>query len=140
MKNQEFEFIGSLNPAIAKLWNLEEHANKPIIVYENVIQHVIDRHLNHFESIEEIDYIWSKLRSIIKHPDNVFYNSTTKGLEYYKKMGKEIVVAVRINFGTTLKVRSFYPANKGKLKNRRLKEQQKIESGEINDYFDILPK
>ena len=135
MENQEFEFLGSLNPAIAERWGLQQHANKPIVIYKNVREHVIEKHLKHFGSEEKIDYIWSKLRTIIKKPDDVFYNEQTKGLEYYKTLGEEIVVAVRINFSKTLKIKSFYPANKGKLKNRQLKEQKMIDEGQIENIF-----
>ena len=136
MKKQSYEYIGSLNPAIAKRWNLNKHANKPIVIYSNVRQHVIDRHIKEFKNEEEIDLIWSKLRMIIKKPGEVFYNEITKGLEYYKKFDKKIVIAVRINFSPILKVKSFYVANKGKMKNRMIKEQQMIDNGELEDIFN----
>ena len=136
LKKRNYEYIGSLNPAIAKRWNLNEHANKPIVIYSNVRQHVIDRHIKEFKNEEEIDLIWSKLRMIIKKPDEVFYNEITKGLEYYKRFDKEIVIAVRINFSSILKVKSFYVANKGKMKNRMTKEQQMIDNGELEDIFN----
>ncbi len=131
--NQRFEYIGKLNPAIAERWNLKEHTNKPIVIYNIVRRHIVKRHLKDFGSEEEIDYVWSKLRSIIKKPDEVFYNSSTKGLEYYKKINDMIIVAVRIDFGETLKIMSFYPANQNKLNNRRNKEEQMIINGEIDD-------
>ena len=31
--NQNYEFVGKLNPNIAKYWKIEEHANKPIIIF-----------------------------------------------------------------------------------------------------------
>lgn len=131
--NQRFEYVGKLNPAIAKRWNLKEHANKPIVIYNNVRKHVVKRHLKDFGSEEEIDYVLSKLRVIIKKPDEVFYNSATNGLEYYKKINNMIIVAVRVDFGDTLKIKSFYPANQNKLNNRQSKEEQMIIDGEIND-------
>lgn len=134
-KNQNFEYIGKLHPAIAERWNLQEHANKPIVIYNSIKQHVIAKHLNDFGSIEQIEYVWSKLNKIIKKPDEVFYNKATKGLEYYKKIGNMVVVAVRINFGSTLKIKSFYPANSNKINNRRAKEEQLILNGEIDDIF-----
>jgi len=121
---KSFKYIGILKPEIAKYWSLDEHANKPIVIYNDRKQHIIDRHLKDFGSIEKIDECWNKLSKIINKPDNVFYNEKTKGLEYYKKIDEEIVVAVRINFSKVLKIRSFYPANKGKLKNRKKKERK----------------
>lgn len=46
-----------------------------------------------------------------------------------------IVVAVRINFGSTLKFKSFYPANSNKINNRHAKEEQLILNGEIDDIY-----
>lgn len=133
MNNQKFEFVGKLKPEIAKYWNLNEHANKPIVIYKNVRQHIIARHLKDFGSVDKIDFIWSKLRVIIKRPDQVFYNEQTKGLEYYKKIDNVIVVAIRISFSSTLKIKSFYPANKTKMKNRETKEKRMIIEGKVND-------
>lgn len=132
--NQTYNYIGKLNPDIANYWGLEEHANKPIVIYHDRKQHVIDNHLKDFGSIERIEYVWSKLGTIIKDPDDTFYNEKNKGLEYYKKIDDMIVVAIRINFGTVLKIKSFYPANKNKLNNRNSKKEQMILEGQINDF------
>ena len=80
---QTYEYIGKLNPSIAKYQNLEEHANKPIVIYSNRKQHIIDNHLKDFGSIERIEDVWNKLGIIIRSPDDTFYNEKTKRLEYY---------------------------------------------------------
>ena len=131
--NQNYQYIGKLDPNIAKYWKLEEHANKPIVIFNDRKQHIIDKHLKDFGSEEKINYVWSKLGNIIKKPDNVFYNSKTRGLEYYKKINNTIVVAIRINFGSTLKIKNFYPANKNKINNRQAKKEQMIIDGKIDD-------
>ena len=131
--NQTYEYIGKLNPDIADYWNLKEHANKSIVIYLDRKQHIIDNHLKDFGNIERIEMIWSKLGIIIKNPDDVFYNEKTKGLEYYKKVDDMIVVAIRINFGSVLKIKSFYPANRNKLNNRNAKKEQMILNGLIDD-------
>lgn len=138
--SQNYKYIGKLNPNIAKYWNLEEHSNKPIVIFEDRKKHIIDNHLKDFGNVEKIDYIWSKLNLIIKSPDSVFYNEKTKGLEYYKRIDDMIVVAVRINFGSTLKIRSFYPANKNKINNRNAKREQMIIKGKINDILNLNDK
>ena len=112
---------------------MQEHANKPIVIYNDRKQHVIDNHLKDFGSIEKIENVWEKLGIIIKTPDDTFYNTKNKGLEYYKKIDDIIVVAIRINFGTVLKIKSFYPANKNKLNNRNSKKEQMILEGQINE-------
>lgn len=137
MAKQKFEYIGKLNPGIAEYWGLKEHANKPIVLYESVLYHVLEVHKKDFESVENITEIYDNLRKIIKKPDYVFYNEKTSGLEYYKNINDTIVVAIRVNFGSTLKVKSFYPANLNKLNNRRSKEEQMIIDGEIDDTLII---
>lgn len=61
--------------------------------------------------------------TIINKPEYVFYNKKTKGLEYYKRIDSDICVAVRVNSGKVLKVKSWNPANKSKLKNRMKKDE-----------------
>ncbi len=133
---QVYEYIGKLDSNIANYWNLNEHANKPIVIFKDRKQHIIDKHLKDFGNIEKIEDVWSKLGIIIKYPDDVFYNEKTKGLEYYKKIDDMIVVAVRINFGSVLKIRSFYPANKNKLNNRSIKKEQMLLKGQIGKCLD----
>ena len=138
MKNikHRFEFVGKLDEKIAKYWNIEEHANKPIVIYKDRRNHIIDNHLTDFGTIKKIDFVWSKLPSIIKKPESTFYNEKTNGLEFYKTVDKMIVVAVRINFGSFLKIRSFYPANKNKINNRKTKKEKMMLDGKINNNFN----
>lgn len=126
-----FKYLGILEKDIAEYWNITEHKNKPILVFDDRKQHVIDKHLKDFGSKEEIEKVYKSLSSIINKPDYVFYNKNTKGLEYYKRLNSNICVAVRINPGKVLKVKSWYPANKTKLKNRTKKEED-IKSIEEN--------
>lgn len=119
----KYKYLGILDNNIAEKWNLEEHKNKPILVYEDRIEHVKQKHLKDFKNEENIMIAYDNLHNVIKKPDYTFYNSKTKGLEYYKKMDN-LCVAVRINTGNVLKVRSWYPPNKGKIHNRQKKETQ----------------
>lgn len=119
-----FKYVGILDKNISSKWGIEEHKNKPILVYENRKYHVIDRHLEEFGSLEEIDRVYNMLDIIIKKPDYVFYNSNTKGLEYYKNIKYDTRVAVEIKPGKVLKVKSWYPANEGKISNRKKKERE----------------
>ncbi len=117
-----YKYVGILKEEIAEYWGIQEHKNKPILVYDNRKQHVIDSHLEDFGCIEEIEKIYNSLNNIIKNPDYVFYNSITKGLEYYKKINNHVCVAVRINSGKVLKIKSWYPASDSKIANRKKKE------------------
>lgn len=122
-----YKYVGILKEEIAEYWGIEEHKNKPILVYDNRKKHVIDSHLQDFGSVEEIEKVYNNLTNIIKNPDYVFYNSNTRGLEYYKKIDSDICVAVRINPGKVLKIKSWYPANSSKIANRKKKEVELIQ-------------
>ena len=122
-----YKYVGTLKEEIAEYWGIAEHKNKPILVFDNRKKHVIESHLKDFGSEREIEKIYNSLHNIIKNPDYVFYNNETKGLEYYKKLNNHICVAVRINPGKVLKIKSWYPTNATKIANRKKKElEQKI--------------
>ena len=118
-----FKYLGILDSNIADIWHLDEHKNKPILVFDDRIDHVKTRHLKDFNSEEEIYEVYNNLSSIIKKPDLTFYNEKNKSLEFYKKIGDNICVAVRINYGKVLKVKSWYPVNNTKIINRSKKAE-----------------
>ena len=120
------KYVGKLEPTIATYWDIKNHSNKPILVYEDRIEHVISSHIKDFSSKEEILKIYDKLPIIINKPDYVFYNKNNNGLEYYKKLSDNVCVAVRVNNGNVLKVKSWYPVTKTKIKNRKLKDSKYI--------------
>ena len=97
-------------------------------VYENRIDHVKEHHMKDFGSEKAILEAYNHIPNIIKKPDYYFYNENTKGIEYYKNISGDLCVAVRINPGKTLKVKSWYPANKGKISNRKKKMEEKLET------------
>ena len=35
------KYVGKLEPTIATYWDIKNHSNKPILVYEDRIEHVI---------------------------------------------------------------------------------------------------
>lgn len=104
--NMNYRYVGILKEDIAYYWETPEHKNKPILVFDDRKQHVIENHLKDFGTEEEIERIYQNLNNIIKKPDYVFYNSKTKGLEYYKKINSDVCVAVRVNSGKVLKIKS----------------------------------
>lgn len=122
----KYRYLGTLKPNIAEYWKISEHKNKPIVVFDDRINHVIEKHLSDFKNKENILLTYNNLDKIIKNPDYVFYNQKTKGLEYYKNLNKNICAAVRINPGNILKVKSWYPANANKINNRKAKEEKII--------------
>ena len=123
----DYKYIGILKPEIADYWGIPEHKNKPILVFDNKKDHVLARHTNDFGSEEAVDDVYVSLPNIIKKPDYVFYDSDKKGLEYYKNISPNVCVVVRINPGTTLKVKSWYPVKQSKIDNRKKKEEELFE-------------
>jgi len=119
----KFKYLGTLSENISEYGKIQEHKNKPILVYNDRKKHVIDNHLKDFGTVEKIEEVFKYLPTIINKPDYVFYNKKTKGLEYYKRIDSDICVAVRVNSGKVLKVKRWYPANKSKLKNRMKKDE-----------------
>lgn len=114
----KYKYVGNLSKTIAEKCEILEHSGKKIIVYEDRIKHVVEKHYNDFENLNALMKAYYAIPYVIKNPDFCFYNKKTKGLEYYKNLDNNLCVVVRINAGKVLKIRSWYPANKGKIKNR----------------------
>lgn len=119
-----FKYLGILKPDIADLWGLSEHKNKPIVVYDDRIEHVRNRHLDDFGSEEELMKAYDNLGIIIKKPDMTFYNEKNNSIEFYKEIDRGLCVAIRINYGKVLKVRSWYPVTNNKIVNRQRKSEE----------------
>ena len=122
----KYKYVGTLNENIADYWGISEHKNKPIVVFEDRVNHVVDRHKDEFGSEVEIMKIYNELDRIIKHPDYVYFNKNKNSLEYYKKNKDNVCVAVRISPGNVLKIRSWFPVKKSKINNRKSKETNTI--------------
>ena len=110
--------LGKVSKEIAENWNIDEHKNKKIVIYEEAIKHSMERH------IDDYYYVMNSLEKIINNPDYVFYDKSKKGLEYYKQLKSDILVAVRVNNSKELKVKSVYPVKKSKIENRKKKEEE----------------
>lgn len=120
----DYKYVGILKPEIADYWGIPEHKNKPILVYNNKKEHVLARHTSDFGGVEIIEDIYESLSSIIKKPDYVFYDAGKNGLEYYKNIDLNVCVVVRVNPGSVLKVKSWYPVKQSKINNRKKKENE----------------
>ena len=116
--------LGEVSKAVVEQWGLEEHKNKKIVMYHDRKEHSKEKHQNDFETESRFHLVMDSLEEIVKKPDYVYYNKATNGLEYYKNINGEVVVAVRISYGRELKVRSVYPVSKIKIINRKKKEEE----------------
>lgn len=125
--------LGKVNKNIADKWYLDKYANKNIVFYDDRLEHCKE-HINNYEKEEDFYYVYENLDKIIKSPDYVYYDVDKKGLEYYKKIKGNILVAVRIKEGSELKVKSFYPVTDTKVDNRQKKEEKAIKEALIEKY------
>ncbi len=116
--------LGRVSKEVAEKWEIHDYENKTIVIYPDKKEHARDRHLNDYEKEEDYYYVMDSLEEIINNPDYVFYDKSKKGLEYYKKVKVNVLVAVRVVLGKELKVKSVYPVEPEKIENRKKKEEQ----------------
>ncbi len=111
--------LGEVSDAIVEQWNILEQKGKKIVMYPEAKEHSKERHINEYPSEEDYYFVMASLEEIIKDPDYVFYDKSKQGLEYYKKIRKHILVAIRVNNGRELKVKSVYPVEPEKIEEKR---------------------
>ena len=116
--------LGKVSNEIVEQWNIPEQRNKNVVIYDEVLEHSKQRHINDFYSEKDYNFVMNSLPDIIKNPDYVFYDKSKNGLEYYKRVNHNVLVAVRVNKGRELKVKSVYPVEDIKIENRKKKEEQ----------------
>ncbi len=116
--------LGEINDDIIINWQLHEHKNKKIVLYPDAKEHSKNKHIEQYAKEEDYYYVMESLENIIQYPDYVFYDKSKQGLEYYKNVRGNILVAIRISPGKELKVRSVYPVEQEKIDNRKKKEEQ----------------
>ncbi len=114
--------LGIISDEIIKKWDIQSHKDKKIVIYDSAIIHAKTRHLHQYKRKKDYYYTVRMLSIIIRKPDYVFYDKNKKGLEYYKRLNEYILVAVRVDDGKELKVKSFYPVKESKINNRKKKE------------------
>lgn len=134
--------LGTISDEIIKQWGLDDYKDKKIIIYPDAKEHSEEKHKTQYENEEEYYFVMDSLENIIKNPDYVYYDKNKKGLEYFKKFKNNVMVAVRVNEGKELKVKSVYPVTEIKITNRKKKEemlkmQPLIEKYRYKDEFEI---
>ena len=130
--------LGRLSKDIVDKYNLWEHEDKKIVIYDNDRKHCENKHAHQFKDKKTFHYIMDNLEYIIEEPDEVFYikgydiefdrETRTKikverySLEYYKKFEGNITVRVRVDDSRELKVKTVFPVDEGKVENKKKKE------------------
>ena len=127
------QILGKINQDIIDKWYLQEHKEKNIVFYSDRKDHC-EEHKEQYDSEKDFNYVMSNLKNIIRYPDYVYYDVNKKGLEYYKSVKGNVLVAVRISSGNELKVRSVYPVSKAKIENRKKKESKALEEALLEKY------
>ena len=116
--------LGEISDDIVKQWDIIEQKGKKIVMYPEAKEHSKERHINEYPSEEDYYFVMASLEEIINNPDYVFYDKSKQGLEYYKEIKQHVLVAIRVNNGRELKVKSVYPVEQEKIENRKKKEEQ----------------
>lgn len=130
--------LGRLAKDVVKKYDLWEHEDKKIVIYDNDRKHCENKHAHQFKDKKTFHYIMDNLEYIIENPDDVFYvkgydiefdkETGTKrkverySLEYYKRFEEDITVRVRVDDGRELKVKTVFPVGNEKVNNKKKKE------------------
>lgn len=131
------QILGEISQDIIDKWYLDKYKNKKIVFYLDRKEHCKE-HLKQYAKEEDYYYVMANLENIINNPDYTYYDVNKKGLEFYKKMKENVLVAVRISPGNELKVKSVYPVSDLKIENRKKKEKQAIEAA-LKDKYTYKP-
>lgn len=116
------QILGKLDKVLADKYNITEHADKKIVLYPNDKRHCEKRHLHDFSNKKHFYYVMYNLDIIISEPYYVYYYKNKKTLEYYKDIGQDIAIMVRIEEGVQLKVKTVFPVKKSRIQNRKKRE------------------
>lgn len=135
--------LGRLSKEIVNKYDLYDHLDKKIVLYDNDRKHCETKHASQFKDKKTFHYVMDNLEYIIENYDYVFYvkgfdkiyNKKTHireeterySLEYYKKLDQNITVRVRVDNSRQLKVKTVFPVDEEKL-------NHKIEKDVYNKY------
>ena len=115
--------LGKVTRKIAKENNIEEQANKKIVLYDNDRKHCQNKHAKEFGDMKTFHYVMDNLEYIIENPDHVFYVKNNSTLEYYKTFDFGITVRVKVEEGPELRVKTVFTVKNTKIENR-LKDKE----------------
>lgn len=126
--------LGRISKEVVNKYDLQEHEDKKIVLYDNDRRHCENKHAHQFKDKKTFHYIMNHLEYIIEEPDLVFYvkgydviydkETKTKSkverysLEYYKKFEDDVTVRVKVDDGRELRVKTVFPVNGEKVKNK----------------------
>ena len=126
--------LGRISREIINKYELYEHENKKIVLYDNDRKHCENKHAHQFKDKKTFHYVMDNLEFIIEEPDYVFYvkgfdeiinKETGKiikverySLEYYKELEQDITVRVKVDDGKELKVKTVFPVKQEKIKHK----------------------
>ena len=107
--------VGTLTSLVCKLLNIHSEANKPILIGEQNIRHIKEKHP------DDYFYYGHMLEEIRRIPDYVGIAPKNKSISYIKEVSitpdRIINIAVRMSTNGTYFVRSFYNINIAKINN-----------------------
>lgn len=115
------QILGEINKNIIKKYNVPlEFLHKKIVLYPNDKRHCEKRHLSDFDDKSHFYYVMSNLEYIIQEPDYVYYYKQKYTIEYYRELGKDISIRIRVEDGNDeLKIKTVFPVEKEKIDERK---------------------
>lgn len=114
-------YMGFLSDDFCNKFNIQEFKDKKVVMYSNRYSH-IERHKEHFETIENYENAVNSIEDIIKNPLEVIHDPSKMGLEFYAIVDELVLVAIRADLtASELKIKSMYPVTEAKLKKRQEK-------------------
>lgn len=105
--------IGRLTHELISLLNLNRK-ECDIILWEDRFKY-IQKHVQHFKSIEEFEKHMSHIPYIIKNPDYIGKHPKDNSIQFIKRLDELMLVAIRIKDTGNLAFRSAYPLSEKQL-------------------------
>ena len=106
--------IGRLSKDIISLLNLNRE-ECDIILWEDRFKYV-EKHIQHFKSKEDYEKHIASIPDIIENPDYVGKHPKNNSIQYIKRIGELMIVAIRIKKKGNMAFRSAYPLSEEQLK------------------------
>jgi hypothetical protein len=108
---QQHAVVGFITEEVIKLLSLDAEPNTPIYIGETNIEHMQSDHLDEYQKYGK------RISSIIANADYVRFKEDDNSIEYVRKFGKFIKLAVRITSTGHYFARSLYFIKKSRADN-----------------------
>lgn len=99
--------IGELNYNVINTLNLNCSPRNILLAAERIYH--CEKHKNQYKSEDSYKQSMSNIPEIIKHPDYIGFNESNNSIQYVKQLEDTTLVAVRISYKGSLRLRTVFP-------------------------------